>query len=140
MPSHSKIRRIRRPCFNIDECATLWTIALNRPIFKWKGGFANITLDLNYCAMGTSWPRSHDTVRLLYCTVLHCNHSRKEKSYFLIWTSNKIIYFWVSHQTTHSSGWLKFFSVIFRAGHFHYKKQYFDIRYLANSKETKFAK
>jgi hypothetical protein len=37
-PSRSKIRRIRRPCFNINGCATLWTVALKRPIFKPKNG------------------------------------------------------------------------------------------------------
>jgi hypothetical protein len=61
MPSRSKIRRIRRPCFNIDGCATLWTIALKRPFFKRKKGFANISLGLNYCSMGSSWPRFRDT-------------------------------------------------------------------------------
>jgi hypothetical protein len=64
MPSRSKIRQIRRPCFNIDGGATLWTVALKRPIFKRKKGFANISLGLNYCYMGSSWPRSRDTVPL----------------------------------------------------------------------------
>jgi hypothetical protein len=64
MPSRSKIHRIRRPCFNIDGCATLWTVALKRPIFKWKKGFANISLGLNYCSMCSSWPWSRDTVPL----------------------------------------------------------------------------
>jgi hypothetical protein len=62
MQSHSKICRIWRPCFNIDGCATLWTVALKRPIFKRKKKFANICL--NYCSMGSSWPRSRDTVPL----------------------------------------------------------------------------
>jgi hypothetical protein len=69
MPSCSKIRRIRRPCFNIDGCATLWTITLKRPIFKQKKGFANISLGLNYCSMGSCWPRSRDTVPLV---ILSC--------------------------------------------------------------------
>jgi hypothetical protein len=59
-----KIRRIRIPCFNIDGCAILWTVALKRPIFKQKKGFANISLGLNYCSMGSSWQRSRDTVPL----------------------------------------------------------------------------
>jgi hypothetical protein len=64
MPSCSKICRIRRPCFNIDGCTTLWTVALKQPIFKRKKGFANISLGLNYCSMGSSWPWSRDTVPL----------------------------------------------------------------------------
>jgi hypothetical protein len=44
-------------------CATLWTVALKRPNFN-KKGFANISLGLNYCSMGSSWPRSCDTVPL----------------------------------------------------------------------------
>jgi hypothetical protein len=66
---HAEIRRIRRPCFNIVGCATgtLWTVALKRPIFKRKKGFTNISLGLNYCSMGSSWPRSRDTVPLT-CT------------------------------------------------------------------------
>jgi hypothetical protein len=45
-PSHSKIRRIWRTGFYIDECATVQTVALKRPIFKWKKGFATISLGL----------------------------------------------------------------------------------------------
>jgi hypothetical protein len=37
-PSHSKICRIYRNGFYIDGCATVWTIALWRAIFKWKQG------------------------------------------------------------------------------------------------------
>jgi hypothetical protein len=40
-------------------------VALKRLIFKQtKKGFANISLGLNYCSMGSSWPRSRDTVPL----------------------------------------------------------------------------
>jgi hypothetical protein len=75
MPSRSKISQIQKPCFNINGCATLWTIALKWPIFKRKKGFANISLGLNYCSMGTSWPRSHDTVPLIHFIIsyLHCS-------------------------------------------------------------------
>jgi hypothetical protein len=38
--------------------------SLKRPIFKWKKGFANISLGLNYCSMGSSLPRFRDTVPL----------------------------------------------------------------------------
>jgi hypothetical protein len=36
--SRSKIRRIWRTGFYIDGCATVWTIALRRAIFKRKKG------------------------------------------------------------------------------------------------------
>jgi hypothetical protein len=72
MLSRSKIRRIRRPSFNINGCATLWTVALKRPIFKRKKGFATISLRLNNCTMGSSWPRSRDTVPLItYCNLVY---------------------------------------------------------------------
>jgi hypothetical protein len=33
--------------------------------FLTKKRIANISLGLNYCSMGSSWPRSHDTVPLM---------------------------------------------------------------------------
>jgi hypothetical protein len=60
MLSSSKIRRIRRPCFNIDGCATLWTVALKRRFLNEKRN-----LGLDYCSMGSSFPRSRDTVPLM---------------------------------------------------------------------------
>jgi hypothetical protein len=53
-------------------------LCLSRQIFKRKKGFANISLGLNYCSMGSSWPLSRDTVPLrnafygqaMFCT---CN-------------------------------------------------------------------
>jgi hypothetical protein len=43
-PSRGKIRRIWRTSFYIDECGTLWTVALRWPIFKQKKGSATISL------------------------------------------------------------------------------------------------
>jgi hypothetical protein len=60
--SHIKISWIWRTCFYIDGCVTLRTVALRRPIFKQKKGYATISLGLNYCSMGSSQPLSCDTV------------------------------------------------------------------------------
>jgi hypothetical protein len=59
-----KIRRIWWISFHIDGCGTLRTVALRRPIFKQKKGFATISLGLNYCSMGSSHSLSRDTVPL----------------------------------------------------------------------------
>jgi hypothetical protein len=46
----------------IIGCATVWTVALRRTIFKWKKGFATIILGLIYYSMVVSQPPFHDTV------------------------------------------------------------------------------
>jgi hypothetical protein len=61
-PSHSKIRRIWWTGFYIVGCTTVRTVALRRPIYKWKKGFATISLGLIYHSMALSQPPSGDTV------------------------------------------------------------------------------
>jgi hypothetical protein len=51
--------------FYIDECATVRTVALKRPFFKRKKGFATISLGLIYHSMVSSQPPSRDTVPLI---------------------------------------------------------------------------
>jgi hypothetical protein len=45
---------------------TLQSVALRRPIFKQKKGSATISLDLNYCSMGSSHSLSRETVPLMF--------------------------------------------------------------------------
>jgi hypothetical protein len=66
----SKIRRIWEPWFYIYGGTTLWTVALKRPIFKRKKGFANLSLGLIYHSKALPQPPSRDIVplRLQYVT------------------------------------------------------------------------
>jgi hypothetical protein len=50
--------------FYIDGCATQRAVALKRPIFKRKKGFANLSLGLIYHSKALPQPPSHDTVPL----------------------------------------------------------------------------
>jgi hypothetical protein len=63
--SCGKIRPILEPWFYIYKCATLWTVALKRPIFKRKNVFANLSYGLFYDSKALSQPRSRDTVPLI---------------------------------------------------------------------------
>jgi hypothetical protein len=63
-PNLSKIRRIWEPWFYIYWGTTLWTVALKRPIFKRKKGFANLSLGLIYHSKTLPQPPSRDTVPL----------------------------------------------------------------------------
>jgi hypothetical protein len=63
-PNHSKICQIWRTSFYIDGCASLRTVAFKRPIFKQKKGYANISLGLNSCSMGSYQPPSRSSVPL----------------------------------------------------------------------------
>jgi hypothetical protein len=65
-----------------------------------KKGFTNIRLGLNYCSMGSSWPRSCDTVPLKSVRKIHENiHEGKNLKFctpeFLIlsfWFLNSHLY------------------------------------------------
>jgi hypothetical protein len=52
------------PVLYIDGCATVHTVALRRVIFKWKKGFATISLGQIYHSMLLSQPPSRGTVPL----------------------------------------------------------------------------
>jgi hypothetical protein len=74
-PNLSKIRWIWEPWIYIYRGTTLWTVALKRPIFKRKKGFANLSLGLIYHSKALPQPPSHDTVPLniiVYYTSFGC--------------------------------------------------------------------
>jgi hypothetical protein len=55
---------IRDPWFNIYGSTAQWTVALQRPIFKRKKGFVNLSLGLICYSIASSQPPSRDTVPL----------------------------------------------------------------------------
>jgi hypothetical protein len=69
-PSPSKTRRIWEPWFYIYRGTNLWTVALKRPIFKQKKGFANLSFGLLLCSEALSQPWSRDTVPLTWSLLI----------------------------------------------------------------------
>jgi hypothetical protein len=61
-----QIRRIWDTWFYIYGSTAQWTVALKRPIFKQKKGFANLSLGLIYYSIASSQPPSRDTVPLRF--------------------------------------------------------------------------
>jgi hypothetical protein len=82
------IRRIWDPWFHIYGNTAQRTVALKRPIFKWKKEFANLSLGLISYSMASSQPTSLPfklifftftlSINVYICKLLQINHIKEE--------------------------------------------------------------